>query len=115
MKREIIYTTKQSVRNTLHATQGAQPSTVWLLGAVERHTERKLLGFIPLPNRYVWSIVMVEEIETKKGTKSRLPKEDSLTFDSRKRLSEARLAMEKLLRHKCKEYKERDKAYGYHG
>ena len=112
MKREIIYTTKQSVRNILKAKEGAQPSTIWLFGAVERQTKRRLLGFIPLPDRYVWSIVTVEEIETKKGTKSRLPKEDSLTFDSRKRLQDERLHMEEWLRGKCKEYR---KKYGNRG
>lgn len=105
MKREVIYSTKLSVRNILKAQENARPTTVWLLGSVERQTDRKLLGFIPLPDRYVWSILTVEEIEAKNGTKSRILKDDELTFESKKRLGEERLNMEEWLRGKCKEYK----------
>lgn len=115
MKKEIVYRTKQSVNNLIGEWGGLCSMTVFLIGAVERQTERRLFGAIPLPDRYVWSITTEEEYTDLDNSNVGIEEKKKLTFESQKRLGEARLAMEKLLRHKCKEYKERGKVYGYHG
>ena len=111
MNKEIIYRTQITVKDILAKDPSAE-RRVLLKGEIARCTNRRLLGIIPLPDSYKWETMAVETVKAKSGDMERALHENTLTFESRKRLAEERLALETWLRGKCKEYRRK---YGKRG
>lgn len=105
MKKEIIYRTQIGVNGVL-SKESFGARRVTLRGVIARCTERKLLGFISLPDCYKWEIQTLETVKTKAGDKDRTLREEWLTFESKKRLAEERQNLEAWMRNKCKEYRQ---------
>lgn len=108
MKKEIIYRTQTTVMGMLR-DGSTNEVRVLLKGEIARCTDRRLLGVIPLPDRYKWKVTVGEQVKIGRGCAIQSLNENSLTFNSRKCLTKERLYMEGWLRNKCKEYK---KKYG---
>lgn len=103
--REIVYRTQTNI-DGLRFKGEPKETYIVLKGTVARVTQRKLFGFIPLPDKWMWEIGM---FDIRSKTVSEKECKNIFSFDTFKRLSEERLYMERMLRNKCKDYK---KKYG---
>lgn len=101
MKRETVYRTQTNI-DGLRFKGESKETYIILKGTVARVTQRKLFGFIPLPDKWVWNISM---FDIRSKTVSEKECKNIFSFDTFKRLSEERLDMERMLRNKCKDYK----------
>lgn len=101
MKREIVFRTQTNIYG-LRLKGEPKETYIILKGTVARVTQRKLFGFIPLPNKWVWEISM---FDIRSKTVSGKECKNIFSFDTFKRLSEERLDMERTLRSNCKYYK----------
>lgn len=101
MKRETVYRTQTNI-DGLRFKGESKETYIILKGTVARVTQRKLFGFIPLPDKWVWEISM---FDIRSKTVSEKECKNIFSFDTFKRLSEERLDMERMLRNKCKDYK----------
>lgn len=111
MKKELVYRVLQEVKDvSLNPEWHSSVYTISLAvleGHVTRHTQRKLLGVIPLADKYVWRVDTWVSLTGTKCDGWHKGNEEHLSFESRKRIAEERLKMEFFLRKKCHEYKKK--------
>lgn len=111
MKKELVYRVLQEVKDvSLNPEWHSSVYTISLAvleGHVTRHTQRKLLGVIPLADKYVWRVDTLVSLTGVKCDGWHKGNEEHLSFESRKRIAEERLKMEFFLRKKCHEYKKK--------
>lgn len=111
MKKELVYRVLQEVKDvSLNPEWHSSVYTISLAvleGHVTRHTQRKLLGIIPLPDKYAWHIDTWVSLTGVKCDGWHKGSEENLSIESRKRIAEERLKMEFFLRKKCHEYKKK--------
>lgn len=111
MKKELVYRVLQEVKDvSLNPEWHSSVYTISLAvleGYVTRHTQRKLLGVIPLADKYVWRVDTLVSLTGVKCDGWHKGNEEHLSFESRKRIAEERLKMEFFLRKKCHEYKKK--------
>lgn len=108
MNKLTVYRTQITVDNIYSREQHIKVRAM-LKAKIEMCTERKLLGIIPLPDCYRYTVSAQETIHSKAGDIEIPLGEQRLTHESRKRLAEERMHLEAWLNNKCKEYK---KKYG---
>lgn len=80
---------------------------VLLYGIIEHHTQRKLLGIIPLPDKYVCKVypqILVRNCYNDRIYEAEL---SALSFGSQRLLMCDVLNLESRLRNKCEELKEK--------
>ena len=102
MKREIVYRIQTNIDGLRFKGEPIETYII-LKGTVARVTQRKLFGFIPLPDKWMWEISM---FDIKSKTVSEKECKNIFSFNTFKQLSETRLDMERMLRSKCKYYRE---------
>lgn len=111
MKKEVVYRVHQEIKDVCLGPEWNSSvytiSLAVLEGHVTRHTQRKLLGIIPLPDKYAWHIDTWVSLTGTKCDGWHKGSEEHLSFESRKRIAEERLKMEFFLRKKCHEYKKK--------
>lgn len=111
MKKELVYRVLQEVKDvSLNPEWHSSVYTLSLavlVGYVTRHTQRKLLGVIPLADKYVWRVDTLVSLTGTKCDGWHKGSEENLSIESRKRIAEERLKMEFFLRKKCHEYKKK--------
>ena len=111
MKKEVVYRVHQEIKDVCLGPEWNSSvytiSLAVLEGHVTRHTQRKLLGIIPLPDKYAWHIDTWVSLTGTKCDGWHKGSEEHLSFESRKRIAEERLKMECFLRKKCHEYKKK--------
>lgn len=82
--------------------------TACLVGKIVRVSNRRLLRFIRLKDKYVYSIKICSlkrTVETIKGPIEEPLTEARLTFESKKHIGVERYSLERKLINKCNEYK----------
>lgn len=110
MEKRIIYFTEVSVSNMMLEAEksmkncGEEIDEVCLMGCILRRSQRKLLGIIPLPNKYTYKVSPHIYVRNKYTVRSAKPNE--LSFESKKRLMEETQNLKSWLRNKCKQYKQ---------
>lgn len=110
MEKRIIYNTEVSVSNMMLEAEreikicGEEVKMVYLMGLILRRSQRKLLGIIPLPNKYTYKVFLHIYVRNKYTVRTAKPNE--LSFESKKRLMEETQNFESRLRNKCKLYKQ---------
>lgn len=111
MKKEVVYGVHQEIKDVCLCPEWNSSvytlSLAVLVGYVTRHTQRKLLGVIPLADKYVWRVDTLVSLTGVKCDGWHKGNEEHLSFESRKRIAEERLKMEFFLRKKCHEYKKK--------
>lgn len=108
MKQTIVYKTEKDIDN-IYSVNSKGKRHALLRGIVKHQTNRRLLGLIPIPDRYVWSISVSDIVKTRNGAFAKDMNEEMLTFESRKILMSEKQDLKVLLANKCKDYK---KKYG---
>ena len=103
MKKEVIFEKHKKVAALMRVDRLFAIRAV-IKGRIIRCTERKLLGVIPLPDRYKSETEVVEIYETKNGEEERNLDEEMLTYPSRRDLIEERLEYASWLRERCRWY-----------
>lgn len=112
MKKRIIYSTEVSVSNMMLEAEreikicGEEVKMVYLTGSILRSSQRKLLGIIPLPNKYTYKVFPHIYVRNKYTDTVSTAKPNVLSFESKERLMEETQNLESWLRNKCKQYKQ---------
>lgn len=112
MEKRIIYRTEVSVSNMMLEAEreiricGEEVNMVYLTGCISRSSQRKLLGIIPLPDKYTYKVCPHIYVRNKYTDKVSKAKPNVLSFESKKRLMEEKQNLESWLRNKCKQYKQ---------
>lgn len=112
MEKRIIYSTEVSVSNMMLEAEreiklcGEEVKMVYLTGYILRCSQRKLLGIIPLPNKYTYKVFPHIYVSNKYTDTVSTAKPNVLSFESKKRLMEETRDLESWLRNKCKQYKQ---------
>ena len=112
MEKRIIYRTEVSVSNMMLDAErqiricGEEVKMVYLTGHILRYSQRKLLGIIPLPNKYTYEVCPHIYVRNKYTDTISKAKPNVLSFESKKRLMEETQNLESRLRNKCKQYKQ---------
>ena len=107
-KEDVVYQECGYVTNLLD--EGMIKVTACLVGKIVRVSNRRLLRFIRLKDKYVYSIKMCNlrrTVETIKGPIEEPLTEARLTFESKKRVGVERYILERKLINKCHEYKKK--------
>lgn len=110
MEKRIIYSDKCTIKNLMLEAEksmkicGEEIDEVYLMGYILRRSQRKLLGIIPLPNKYTYKVFPHIYVRNKYTVRTAKPNE--LSFESKKRLMEETQNLESRLRNKCKQYKQ---------
>lgn len=111
MEKRIIYSTEVSVSNMMLEAEkemmicGEEVKMVYLTGYILRCSQRKLLGIIPLPNKYTYKVFPHIFVRNKYTDTVSTAKPNVLSFESKKRLMEEKQNIESFLRKKCNDYK----------
>lgn len=111
MVKRIVYRTKISVYDMIldeckkNKCSWNKLEEVWLYGIIEYHSQRKLLGIIPLPNKYVYKVY--PRILVRNTYNDMIYDETPriLSFCSKRQLMWDTLTLESRLRNKCEEFR----------
>ncbi len=112
MEKRIIYSDKCTIKNLMLEAEksmkicGEEIDEVYLMGLILRRSQRKLLGIIPLPNKYTYKVFPHIYVRNKYTDTVSTAKPNVLSFESKKRLMEETRNLESWLRNKCKQYKQ---------
>lgn len=112
MDKRIIYITQKLVYGMLLDEWGKVQrccndlEDVFLWGIIEHHSQRKMLGIIPLPDKYVCKVY--PQILVRNSYNNRIYEAELsvLSFGSQRLLKWDALDLESRLRNKCEEFKE---------
>lgn len=85
---------------------GEEIDEVYLMGLILRRSQRKLLGIIPLSNKYTYKVFTHIFVRNKYTGSVHATVPSLLSFESKKRLMEETQNLESWLRNKCKQYKQ---------
>lgn len=112
MDKRVIYITKKPVYGMLlDEWEKVQRccndlEEVFLYGIIEHHSQRKMLGIIPLPDKYTYKVFPHIHVRNKYTSRVSTAEPNVLSFESKKRLMEEKQNLESRLRNKCKQYKQ---------
>ena len=108
MERTIIYRTQRTVTDV--RTKGGMKAHICVKGEIAR-VKGKGLWIFKLPDRYIRRTLLMEYMETVRGTyEPRNCDLNRLSFESAKRVMQVERIMEMNLKAKCHEYKKYGKS-----
>ena len=112
MEKRIIYHTEVTVSNMMLEAEkemkicSEEVKMSYLTGCISHYSQRKLLGIIPLPDKYTYKVCPHIYVRNKYTDKVSTAKPNVLSSESKKRLMEETQNLESWLRNKCKQYKQ---------